>query len=402
MMPRPRLYFVIAVRLIVVVACSWGIWSSWQRAVADSLYRQDNAESIRSAIRLTPDAWAYYMRLAQLDEEGSRQYLETSLQLNPYNTRGLIELGLRYEADGDYAKAEKLLLQSYSMDDTYTPRWSLANFYLRRGDMPSFWTWARKAAEMPAGDVGALFALCWRVSPEPEEITNRILNNNPVLVRQYLLFLVDKEQLQAAASVAPRLLYNGSPDEDRPQLFSIVNALIAANDGKEADALWRQMVQKAWVATDTQTPFNADFARDPLPVSFDWQLSSYTGMHSWTGPSGLETEFSGGEPEQCTIAEQALVLNPGKYTLEYTFHTTDIPPETGIRWQLVDAKSGAILADSPQLSSDASKQESLAFSVAPGTPLLRLRLIYQRTVGTPRISGSLVISSVRIELAKQS
>jgi hypothetical protein len=40
------------------------------------------------------------------------------------------------------------------------PLWALANYDLRRDDMPKFWTWARRAAEMPTGDMGALLDLC--------------------------------------------------------------------------------------------------------------------------------------------------------------------------------------------------------------------------------------------------
>jgi hypothetical protein len=90
-------------------------------------------------------------------------------------------------------------------------------------------------------------------------------------------------------------------------------------------------------------------------------------------------------------------LTPGNYTMQYSYYTKEIAPETGIRWQVVDAKSGAVLANSPDLSSEADKQASMAFSVPPETPLLRLRLAYQRAIGTTRIAGSLVVVSTGVE-----
>ncbi|HUX46081.1 MAG TPA: hypothetical protein VMV57_15140 [Terracidiphilus sp.] len=370
-------------------------------ARADYLFRKDNADAIRAAIRLAPDDSVYYMRLAQFDEDHARALLETSLRLNHYNAQADIELGLRYEADGDPSQAEKLLLQAAFIDHTYLPRWSLANFYLRRDNLHAFWMWARKAAEMPANDIGALFDLCWRVSPDPDEITSRILNDNPDVVRQYLSFLVGRGQLPAAAGAAIRLLRDGSAEADRPPLLSLVNKLVAANDAGPAISLWHQLIQHQWVVADQTVPNNAAFARDPQPVSFDWTLPSYPGLHSWPGPRGLETEFTGKEPESCTIAEQTIALSPGNYTLTYSYHATGIPPETGIRWQIVDAKSGAVLAQSPDLSSNSPQQMAVDFSVGPEASLLRLRLLYQRALGTTHISGTLEVASTSIQTRRQ-
>lgn len=402
MMPLLRRSVGVALRIIIAGTCCFGIWCSWEFACADYLFQKDTEESVRSAIHLVPDDWEYYMRLAQFDRGHARELLATSLRLDRYNAQADIELGLQYEAEGDFGRAEKLLLDAYEVDHTYLPRWSLANYYFRRDNIPAFWAWARSAAEMPADDIGPLFELCWRVSPDPERITGAILNEKPELIRQYLGFLLAKDQLLAAANVAPRLVHNSEPETDRPLLFSIVNRLVAVNDAAAANALWHLLIERHWVVADTTVPNNAGFVREPLPVSFDWSLPEYPGLHSWPGSSGLETEFTGSQPEDCTIAEQAVALTPGNYTMAYVYRTSDIPTDTGIRWQIIDAKSNAVLADSPDLSSDELKHSVLAFSVPAGAALLRLRLAYRRALGTPRISGTLVVRSTQIQARPQS
>jgi tetratricopeptide (TPR) repeat protein len=388
----------IALRAIIAGVCLLGIWNSWKLARADYLSQRDTVEALRSAILLAPDDSEYYMRLAKLDEGHARELLATSLRLDRYNAQANIELGLLEEADGDFGPAEKLFLNAFDVDRTYMSRWSLANFYLRRDNIPAFWLWARKATEMPASDdIGALFELCWRVSPDPKQIERNILNDNPDVVRQYLAFLLEKNQLHESAGVSSRLMRDGAPETDRPLLLSVVNRLVAVNDTGQATALWNELIQQHWVVAETTWPNNANFARDPEPASFDWSLPSYRGLHSWTGPAGLETEFTGDEPEACTIAEQTMALLRGTYLLEYSYRTADIPPNTGIRWQIVDAKSGIILAESSDLSSGTPQSGALAFSVGPDSPLLRLRLAYQRALGTTRISGTLVIPSVGVK-----
>jgi hypothetical protein len=386
----------IASRTIITGVLAFGIWCSWKLARADYLFSLNTPDSVRAAIRLEPDSWEYYMRLALLDDAHAQQYLETAISLDPYNAEADIELSLRVEGAGDYRTAEKLLLDAFTIDRTYLPRWSLANFYLRRNNLPAFWTWARSAAEMPSDNMRPLFELCWRVSPDPNEIERRIVNNNPELIRQYLDFLLAKEQLPAAAEVAGRLSQVGDPTMDAPEMYSVIDQLIAAGEGGAARKIWNALTEKRWVVADPGVPNNPNFARDPLAVGFDWAVFSYSGLHSWPGPSGLETEFSGGQPENCTIVQQAIVLPPGNYELEYSYRTDEIPPETGLRWQIIAAGTETVLAESNDLSSETMNHGNLEFSIPPGALLVHLRLQYRRALGTPRISGTLVIPAVQI------
>ena len=397
-----RQHFAAALRIAIVCACLVGAWLSWKLERADELFRQETAQALRSAIQIEPDAWDYYIRLAQIDDSHAQALLETALRLNRYNAGAAIELGLHYETEGDYARAEKVLLQASEVDRTYLPRWSLANFYLRRNNLAAFWVWARRAAEMPSEDIGALFDLCWRVFPDPDEIARMVVNDKPEVLRQYLNFLITKNQLNAVAATAQRLIATGTAGQDRPLLLSLVNQLITANDAIAASAVWRDLIERRWVVAESSVPNNSEFTRDPLPVSFDWAISSYNGLHSWPGPVGLETEFTGGEPESCEIAEQIVILGRGDYTMEYSYRTTKIPVGTGIRWQLIDVKSGATLAESTYLSSEAPKHETVPFSIQRDASLLSLRLLYQRPVGTTRISGTLVIRSIDLKVHRSA
>lgn len=369
-------------------------------ARADYLFRLNTEQSLRAAIRLEPDAWRYVMRLALFDDAHAQQLLEAAIKLDPYNAQADIELALRLEAAGNDAEAEKLLLDAFAVDHTYLPRWSLANFYFRRDNLPAFWMWARSAAEMPSDNTAPLFELCWRVSPDANEIARRILNNNPALVRQYLDFLLPRNQLPAAAGTAARLIQVGDPAADSATMFAVIDRLVAANDGDSAKELWTELIARHWVVADQGAPNNPEFARDPLPVSFDWALSSFSGLHSWPGPSGLDTEFSGEQPEYCIIAEQTVVLPPGNYQMESSYRTEDIPSQTGLRWQIIAAGSGLVLAESSDLSSSTMSDVKVPFSVASGASLIRLQLDYRRALGTPRISGTLVIPSVHIHLQR--
>ena len=366
-------------------------------ARADFLFHQDTEPSIRAAIRLVPDGWEYYMRLAQFDQAHARDDLETSLRLNRFDAQADIELGLQFEAEGDYARAEKQFLEAYNIDHTYLPRWSLANYYFRRDNLPAFWYWARSAAYMPSDDIGSLLDLCWRVSPDPATLTATLLNEKPEFLRQYISFLLGKDQPAAVAVIAPHLVRAGDPQSDLGLFLSVTNQLIARNDSNAANAVWNLLVAHQWAVADQTIPNNSSFGRAPLAVGFDWSLPEYPGLHSWPGSSGLETEFSGTEPEDCVIAEQAITLAPGNYAMNYAYRTTDIAPDTGIRWQVINPSfeycSGGVF----RFSSDDLKYSSFGFIVPSGASLLRLRLYYKRTLGTTHVSGSLYVQSTQIQ-----
>jgi len=390
-----------AMRILVIGACGLGIWQSWTIARAGFLFDQDTETSVHAAIREAPDAWPYYMRLAQFDEPNARQLLIKALQLNHYNAQADIELALQVEADGDYGQAEHLLLAAFDIDRTYLPRWSLANFYLRRDNLPAFWYWARSAAAVPSQDIFPLFDLCWRVAPAPERIASILPDGNTEPLRQFIDFLLARNEVHQAGLLAQRLVLAGDEGADLPRILAVIDRLVAGNDASSAIALWRMSIRQQWVVADLTAPNNQRFARQPVPVSFDWRIPEYSGLHSWPGPSGLETEFSGEESEDAAIADQVLALSPGTYNVSYSYRTASVAPDTGIRWQILDAKSDQVLAESIDLSSDVSTRTAFQVSMPDDVPFVRLRLNYHRALGTPRIAGTLVIEWVRIEAQPQ-
>jgi hypothetical protein len=387
-----------SIRLLIVSACLLGIWESVKFARSDELYWQGTPESVREAIRLERDCWWCYARLARLDGNDAEELLQTSLRINAYDSEAAIDLGLRYEADGDYRRAEQFLLQAFAVDQTYAPRFSLANFYFRHDNLSAFWTWSRRATEMPANDMGALFALCWHIAPDAKAIEANILDKDPAVIRQFVDFLVAKGQSPAAVHPAEDLIHLGSQEADRDRIYSLIDRLVTANDSTDANALWRELMRQRWVPVDGLIPYNHDFAHDPLPTYFDWTLSMYQGLHSWPGPSGLVVEFNGDEPENCPIADETIFLLPGKYRLDSSYRTEKIPANSGIRWQIVEPGSEAVVAQSPSLSGDEPGLVTMPFSVAADQRFLHLQLVYKRELGMTRTAGILVVTSVKIQV----
>ena len=130
-------------------------------AIADLLARRNQPDSTRLAMRLMPVNGAYPAQLADelyaSDPAAAKSLLERAVKLNRYDAASWIQLGLLSEAGNDLPQAEKALLQAASVDSTFLPSWSLANFYFRQQNAARFWYWAQKAAQMVPDDATPLF-----------------------------------------------------------------------------------------------------------------------------------------------------------------------------------------------------------------------------------------------------
>ena len=87
--------------------------------------------------------------------------------------------------------------------------------------------------------------------------------------------------------------------------------------------------------------------------------------------------------------------------MKYAYHTSEILPGTGIHWQIVNVKTGVVMAESPDLSSNTFTHSTFDFSVGEGSSLSRLSLRYQRALGTTRIAGTLIVQSTKLEAGSQ-
>jgi len=379
------------------MACAIGIWWSFQVARADYLFHLDTEESLREAIAIVPDQPRYYARLAQHETDHAERLLEKALSISRYDSQATIDLALLKEARGDYGSAEKLLLNAYAIDKTYLTRWTLANFYIRRDNMPEFWHWAHKAAEMPAEDIQALFQLCWRAAPDTSLISEKVLTADPQVTRQFIRFLLNRNELQAAASLATQLIARGRAAPDAPVLYALIDRLLTAGHAQAALDVWGALRNSGWVPSDAGVPYNSSFSRPPEPVAFDWHIYPADGLQPRMGQNGLEVEFSGRQPENCTIGEQVLALGSGAHILTYRYRTSGIAPDTGLAWKIADAKSGAVLATSHDMSSAEYREDSVDFPTSDPLTLVRLRLEYHRALGTSRFTGTADVGNVKLK-----
>jgi hypothetical protein len=387
------------------LAAYWSLRLAW----ADQLSNNGDAGWIEEAIRLSPGNAGFQMKLAQAMARGGGDpspALTAAARLNPGNPGVWMRLGLNAEVHGDFAQAEQHLLHATQVSRQFEPRWTLANYYCRRNDAARFWPSARQALIVGYGDLSPVFDLCWRMSQDGDAILSQAIPEDHSVLGAYLQFLVRAGRLQAATTVAGRLAPHAT-EADSAALLAWCDRMLESHEAGPPLNVWNTMCRRRLLPYAPLDPphgaslTNGAFAADSTGGGFDWRLQPSPGVTCGrnASPQYLSITFYGNEPASCEPLTQYLALVPGAhYRLRYEYRTSDLAAESGLRWQVLNAATGSDLASlSPWLSSPRWKSDAALFTAPADGPLARLALRYQRTPGTPRLDGSVLLRRVELE-----
>lgn len=403
-----RTIFVIPVISVLLFACGWVV----RRAFADHLFFSGNVESVREAARLAPGRSLYRIGLAELLNqagEDSRPWLRAAAALKPNDASILIRLGLREEMENQFEQAEHYLLRAASVSKKYAPRWTLANFYFRRGRPDEFWRWSREAFLMSYGDRTPLLQLCWSMSPDADTILQRSIPDRRPVRMDFASFLIARQQYSAAEPLLTELAASAR-EHETSHFLRLADRLLALWRFPAALAVWNSLCRQELVRYSALAPesgsvlTNGSFAEPTIAHGFDWRITSAPGVFvaQMPAPAGWSISLSGDQPEQCEILSQYLPLEAGRdYRLKYRYRSTPAPmafdnPDTGIRWRVYGA-GGSVVAQSDPLARDGGGEESFDFTMpAPGSGA-RLVLAYNRASGSTRTEGAVTLECVAVE-----
>lgn len=365
---------------------------------ADWLFVKGDAASIRQAIRLAPGNAEYYSALAQAEPGRAVEILQAGVDLNPRNSSLRLELGLAAEEHGDLPNAEAAMLKAMRLDTGFAPRWALADFYFHRHDAEKFWPTVKSALAVSYGDLSDQFRDCWALTSDPQTILTRAIPNRPVVLRQYLDFLLSEGRLDAAEPVASKVLASAGKDAV-PSLLNYCDRMLAKSRGAQALPVWnglakRQLIPYPELAAGTaEVPVNGDFRKPGLGHGFDWRLPVADGIYADRTPSGLMLSFSGKQPENVEVLSQYVPLLPARrYVLTVRYRVSSIGAESGLMCALVSPDGKDLLDDRGLVpGGEGEVEQKVPFQTAADSTLARLVFGYRRVLGTTRIEGTLTL-----------
>jgi len=232
---------------------------------------------------------------------------EDALSADPF----LVQAALAVRSQ-DYRRAEALLVQARRREPrSPATRFLLADLYLRSGrPILAMGEMAVLNRFVPASAAGlapalAAYASDRRTLPQIKDI----LRTYPEL-EEPLLAQLSLDARNADAVVA--LARPSRPDAliAPPWQAQMLGQLVAAGQYQRAHELWARF---AGIGRPTTGIFNPTFDGSSAPPPFNWDLSRGSGGVADAKGGGLDLLYFG--REDLNLAQQVLLLTPGRYTL---------------------------------------------------------------------------------------
>jgi len=390
-----------------------GAYRSVRIAYADHLYRLGDSDSVARAIGMEPGRALYRAGLGELlasSAGDARATLRKSVELSPSDANLRIRLGLELETWGEFAEAERELLASAQISAKYAPRWTLMNYYYRRGVREEFWRWTRQALETSYRDRRPVFDLCWAMSPSPAVILDRAVPARRPVRLDYAWYLATRGEWTTAAALMKDLAREAHPGE-QDRLVGFVDALLNVKLFPQATAVWNSLARRSVVPFDPPEPktgsgiTNGDFASPPSAHGFDWRIVPTDGVFIAHDPArGLSLSLSGTQPETCEILHQYFPVEPLQYyrlECDYQNSTSRLFNHLragGLEWRVQLPGTREPWRAIFNLSGEEGDHHDRHEFLAPrGVSMARLVLLHHRQRGAMKMEGDVLLKRVKLQ-----
>ena len=375
-------------------------------AIADSGFMAHTPEGLEKAVEWAPGNATYHRWLAVSlvgrDSGRAEKEFREAIRLNHWDAESRMRLAMIYESKGLLEQAEKELRDAAKVDATFLPRWTLANFEFRRGNLPEFWTWARASANMSFGDRFPLFDLA--AATGETNVAERLDLKGGQIWINYLYWAIQKgtpgEIRKAGMKVAAASTAADGPGVELAaqrlaDLGSVDAALEVWNDGVKSGIVPAGEAAKGRITNPT-------FAVQPRGYGFDWIAAKPEGgaivRESIHG--GVRIRFTGDQAEQCDALTQRVAVEPGvSYRVVVKYRTAGLGRKSGMKWLILGAASAnPVVAETDSYLWDEGNGESaLSFTAPPRDGLVRVVLRYLRPQGEVRTAGEVSIFAVEMK-----
>ena len=376
-------------------------------AIADSGFMARTPEGLEKAVKWAPGNATYHRWLAVSlvgrDSGRAEKEFREAIRLNHWDAESRMRLAMIYESKGLLEPAEKELKDAAKVDATFLPRWTLANFEFRRGNLPEFWTWARASAAMSFGDRFPLFDLA--AATGETNVAERLDLKGDQIWTNYLYWAIKKGTpgeirkagLKVAAAGKTPSAADGAVElaaQRLADLGSVDAALEVWNAGAKSGIVPAGEAAKGRITNPT-------FAFQPRGYGFDWIATKPEGgaivRESIQG--GLRVRFTGDQAEQSDVLTQRVAVEPGvSYNVVVKYRTKGLGRKSGLKCLILGAAPPNPVAETDAyLWDEGNGEAALSFTAPPGDGLVKVVLRYLRPQGEVRMAGEVSILAVEMK-----
>lgn len=367
------------------------VWLGWEIVKVPVIDRAGPA----IAVRLSPTS-PEVLRAAAEDELAAKRYenarflSQESLARAPFNSRAVRVRGLVEAQGDDQTRANDLLTLAgnWSLRDDPAHAWLMED-RLKKGDYGSSFahadTLVRRRADLYP-QVFNLFTTAALTDPRSVPHLVRLLAAFPPWRDDYINSVHARDD--AAPVVAALAL--GLQRTPRPFTDSELGHLYRTWASKGMFSGIRYLRTELRRPNPTQALQNGDFGEDASPdtIPFQWRMGAAPGVivqitEYDLGRTGgaLRVQYDG--RKSGVLADQLMVLNAGSFVLSGQRRIETPVPEARMRWLVICADTGAVIAEAPFVGAPAADQVWRRWTVAATVPATRCTAQWLRLEAIP-------------------
>lgn len=386
----------IAGRVAAVIVLASSAYFAVREGIAGWYFEKNMPQDIETAAKWDPsnpqfpDALANVMRFySESPNPAPLVHLcEEAVRLSPSDAHYWADLGSAY----DWAGRPNDALHAFERARDLFPNspdinWSLANFYVRVGELDKSLPLLQKILIGGGIDQNQVFLLATRVTNDPLVVIKEVLPARPPFLENYFNFLVSSNHLDQAKIAWMRLLESRDPF-DLGRALWYVNALIQRPDIDAASEVWSQLSARFPSAmnrrfTEHNLVTNGDFTFPVLNGGFDWRVFPVEGATVSVAPANQDTtgslqiEFDGAHNVEYAHVVQFIRVEPKThYQFSGEIRTRGITTDSGPRFQIFDPHDMAHLfvASGNRIGTSDWWTEEMSLQTGPETRLVMLRV----------------------------
>lgn len=372
-------------------------------AAASRLFRahlavaRNSVEGLEAAVRLAPYSAEFGLLLArsrtlgQLDfPRGIAEY-QRSLALNPYSSRGWLDLAAAYQMAGNPQLQSQSMLRAVQVDPT-TPSvaWEVATFYIIQGEVEKAAPHYRTVLSSQDSETRAVLEVLWPASNQNAELVlTQVLPPTSKAHVDFLRFTAEQKNVSAAHAAWDRLVTLPGPilvSETLPYF----DLLFAAREEKRALDAWKRLAtantrpaMAAYQPKPDNLIINGDFEEALLGGGLEWSFVRHysvalkvDSLQFHSGNQSLSAVFDEGIAPTLGISQLVPVEPGGDYQFSAFAKADGLTTASGPRLSITDAYTGyRYFLSEDQRGTTAWKEIQSAFRVGPETRLLKIEVV---------------------------
>jgi tetratricopeptide (TPR) repeat protein len=398
--------------------------------VAEVISRKTAVKNLDLAVKLDPSNSDYHLRLGRLyqysltdiNSDLAVEHFRRATELNPFDPRPWLDLGLTLEFQGKTPEAEACLRRADFLARNIVPyQWSIGNFFLLHGNVDEAFRHFKTVLAGKSGYDYVLFTTAWKASGDAKKILEEVIPNSAPVEFDYLYFLIAQKRHPEAQSVWRRIV--GRSEKFSPQrAAAYIDDLIDAHRAQEAYQIWldlrmKGLIKATYEETHQNPLINGDFEEDLLNMGFDWRIAQVEDANvrldqtTYHSPGhALLIQFLGKQNVDYHHVYQYVVVEPKcHYRLRGYMKSEGITTDTGPRLEVRDAYDPSALAKSSEgLTGSTTGWVPLIldFATSPKTDLIIVRIARPPSLKLDNLIAGRVwvddlrLSEVQVEAAR--